>query len=167
MTNYYEVLCIESGASREQIACAYRKLAIEVHPMKHDKVSFPTNLAKLNAVSEAYEVLSDEKLRYIYDKYGYQSLKDGIPSPSGIDAFPGYGYKGNAFKIFESFFGYTSPHCESFSVLEPYKVPNEAQADDLNVTLQCTLFEMYNGATKELKYEHAVISYDGEVNENK
>lgn len=51
--------------------------------MKHDKTSFPTNLAKLNSVSEAYEVLSDVKLRDVFDKYGYQSLKGGIPS--GVD----------------------------------------------------------------------------------
>jgi curved DNA-binding protein CbpA len=51
MTNYYEVLCIESTANREEIAAAYRKLAIECHPMKHDKTSFPTNLGKLNSVS--------------------------------------------------------------------------------------------------------------------
>jgi DnaJ-class molecular chaperone len=86
--------------------------------MKHDKTSFPTNLAKLNAASEAYEVLSDAKLRAVYDKFGYQSLQAGIPS--GLDQFPGYGYKGNAFKIFENFFGYSNPYCESFDVLAPY-----------------------------------------------
>ena len=165
MTNYYEVLGIQSDANREQIAAAYRKLALEVHPMKHEKTSFPTNLAKLNSVSEAYEVLSEDNLRQVYDKYGYQSLKNGIPQ--GVNQFPGYSYKGNAFKIFESFFGYSSPYCESFEVLAPFQVPNEAKADDVQVTLQCTLFEMYNGATKELNYERSTISYDGEVNENK
>jgi DnaJ-class molecular chaperone len=165
MTNYYEVLCIQSDANREGIAAAYRKLALEVHPLKHEKTSFPTNLAKLNSISEAYEVLSEEKFRKIYDKYGYESLKNGIPS--GANQFPGYSYKGNSFKIFEAFFGYSNPHCESFEALAPYQVPNEAKADDLQVTLQCTLFEMYNGATKELKYERSTISYDGEVSENK
>jgi DnaJ-class molecular chaperone len=82
MINYYEVLGIQSDANREGIAAAYRKLALEVHPLKHEKTSFPTNLLKLNSISEAYEVLSEDKLRNIYDKFGYNSLKNGIPAGS-------------------------------------------------------------------------------------
>ncbi|XP_067007764.1 dnaJ homolog subfamily B member 6 [Anabrus simplex] len=79
MADYYSILGIPQNATDADVKRAYRKMALKWHPDKN-----PNNLEEANKkfkeISEAYEVLSDEKKRRIYDKYG----KDGISStPSG------------------------------------------------------------------------------------
>jgi DnaJ-class molecular chaperone len=72
---YYSVLKIDSQSDREQISEAFRCLSVTNHPMRNGKESFPIFLTKLNKICEAFEVLSNEKLRFIYDKHGYASLR--------------------------------------------------------------------------------------------
>ena len=38
---------------------------------------------KFQDIGEAYDVLSDAERRAIYDQYGYEGLRDGIPDPGG------------------------------------------------------------------------------------
>jgi DnaJ-class molecular chaperone len=147
---YYSVLKINNQSNREQIAEAFRCLSVQNHPMRLDKDNFPINLGKLNNICEAFEVLCDEKLRFIYDKHGYQSLRTGIPD--GEDKCVGYIYCGNAFKIFNNFFGFSNPYCESFAALDPDKVANMPRAENCEFTVECTLNEMYNGSMKEVSY---------------
>ncbi len=71
--DYYEVLGVAREASVEDIKKAYRKLAMQYHPdvTKEDpKVAE----AKFKEVSEAYEVLADEKKRKLYDQYGHTGV---------------------------------------------------------------------------------------------
>lgn len=71
--DYYEVLGISRNTSAEEIKRAYRKLAMENHPDKHqgDKKAEE----KFKEISEAYEVLSDSNKKAIYDQYGHEGLK--------------------------------------------------------------------------------------------
>ncbi|XP_033250820.1 dnaJ homolog subfamily B member 3-like isoform X1 [Drosophila miranda] len=73
MVDYYQVLDVARTATDGEVKKAYRKLALKWHPDKN-----PDNLDEANKrfreLSEAYEVLSDEKKRRIYDEYG----KDGL-----------------------------------------------------------------------------------------
>lgn len=64
-------------------------------------------MAKFNAVCEAYEVLSDARLKKIYDTMGPVSLTNGFAH--GEEEFGGYTYSGNAFTIFKNFFGSENP----------------------------------------------------------
>jgi curved DNA-binding protein len=66
-TDYYQVLGVERSASREEIQRAYRKLARKWHP---DVNQDPEAESTFKRVNEAYEVLSDEKKRTRYDKFG-------------------------------------------------------------------------------------------------
>jgi DnaJ-class molecular chaperone len=61
--NYYEILCVASDATLEQIKSAYRKQVKRYHPDHYGKDSEP-----FLAVQEAYEVLSDPARRRAYDK---------------------------------------------------------------------------------------------------
>ena len=70
MADYYETLGVERGASDDEIKKAYRKLARKHHP------DAGGDEAKFKEINEAYEVLSDDKKREMYDQYG--SL---LPSP--------------------------------------------------------------------------------------
>jgi len=51
-------------------------------------------------------------LRVIYDKYGEDLLKNGVPEEKG--GFKGgYKFSGNTYEIFEKFFGTSNPHTVS------------------------------------------------------
>ena len=73
--DYYEVLGVEKSADQDAIKKAYRKLAVKYHPDRNpgDKEAE----AKFREATEAYEVLSDEQKRPIYDQYGFAGL-DGM-----------------------------------------------------------------------------------------
>ena len=79
--DYYEVLGVQKSASQEEIKKAYRKLAVKYHPDRN-----PGNKEaedKFKEATEAYEVLSDEKKRPIYDQYGFAGL-DGMGGGGGF-----------------------------------------------------------------------------------
>ncbi|MCB1116020.1 MAG: molecular chaperone DnaJ [Chlamydiia bacterium] len=75
MTDYYQVLGVTKSASQDEIKKAYRKLALKYHPDKNK--DNPDAEKKFKEVSEAYEVLSDEQKRQMYDQYGADALKGG------------------------------------------------------------------------------------------
>jgi len=65
--NYYTILEVEKTASTSDIRKAYRKLALKWHPDKNpDQQELATK--KFKQISEAYEILSDDEKRQIYDK---------------------------------------------------------------------------------------------------
>jgi len=68
--NYYNILGVNRSATEREIKQAYRKLARQHHPDVNpgDKSAEE----KFKQINEAYEVLSDEKKRRKYDKYGDQ-----------------------------------------------------------------------------------------------
>ncbi len=70
--DYYEVLEIERNATKGEIKSAYRKKAKAYHPDLN-----PNNKEaeeKFKEATEAYEILSDEEKRGIYDRYGHDGL---------------------------------------------------------------------------------------------
>ena len=95
-------------------------------------------------------------MKRIYDKYGEYSLKNGIMK--GPDKFAGYYNTGNCHQTFEKFFGSQSPfiadprRTEKDGLTELERIAKETRADDIVVTLQCELYEFYNGAIKEVNY---------------
>ncbi|HLC47460.1 MAG TPA: molecular chaperone DnaJ [Candidatus Norongarragalinales archaeon] len=65
--DYYDILGVPRGASKEQIKEAYRSLAMQWHP---DRNKSKDAEGKFKEISEAYAVLSDEQKRKQYDAYG-------------------------------------------------------------------------------------------------
>ncbi len=105
--DYYKVLGIPRTADDKQIKKAYRKSAIRWHPDKNpdNKEVAEDNFKR---ISEAYEVLSNEKKRKLYDQFG----KAGVdPSAAGAGGGPGWQGGGvrmdraQADQIFKMFFG--------------------------------------------------------------
>src|ERR1022692_146988 len=81
--DYYGVLGVSRDAKQDEIRKAYRHLARKHHPDVN-----PGNKGaeeKFKQLSEAYEILSDEKKRKIYDQYGFYS--DNLP-PGGYGSGP-------------------------------------------------------------------------------
>ncbi|CAB4060307.1 unnamed protein product [Lepeophtheirus salmonis] len=69
--NYYQILDIGRDSSESEIKKAYRKLALKYHP---DKNKSEEAEDKFKEIGEAYEVLSDEDKKRVYDMYGEDGL---------------------------------------------------------------------------------------------
>ena len=65
LPNYYEILGVNVESNNDEIKSMYRKLAKEWHPDRRKEDSEQ----KMAEINEAYETLSDEKLRKEYDKF--------------------------------------------------------------------------------------------------
>lgn len=107
MADFYNVLGISKGASADEIKKAYRKNALKYHPDKN-----PGDAAaekKFKEISEAYEVLSDDKKRQIYDQYGPDALKAGMGGgpggPGGMGGMGGFSSMEEALRTFMGAFG--------------------------------------------------------------
>lgn len=83
MKDYYQILGLEKGASKDEVKKAFRKMAAKYHP---DKASGDEE--KYKEVTEAYAVLGDEKKKAEYDTYG-QSF-----SGAGGAGFGGFDFSG-------------------------------------------------------------------------
>ncbi len=75
-TDFYNELGLSRGASAEEIRKAYRKLAAQYHPDKNQGDDAAE--AKFKRVNSAYQVLSDEKKRKLYDEFGEEGLREGF-----------------------------------------------------------------------------------------
>ena len=80
MKDYYEVLGLERGASRDEVKRAFRKLAAKYHP---DKKTGDEH--KYKEITEAYAVLGDEKKKAEYDSYGHAFANGGGPGFGGFN----------------------------------------------------------------------------------
>jgi len=101
MTDYYATLGISRNASRDEIKKAYRKSAVKYHPDKNPGDS--SSEQKFKEISEAYEVLSDEKKKQIYDQYGADALKGGAGGGGGSPG--GFSSMEEALRTFMGAFG--------------------------------------------------------------
>jgi len=159
----------------------YRRLALKYHPQKN-KTDIAANTFKFTQIAEAYEVLSDPAKKAIFDQFGEIVLKEGLPGKEGKKRC--YKYAGNALEIFEKFFGTDNPY---FDIVDGILISELTQVvtgsafegslygsayggagqkplrapDDLTVTCECTLEEMYIGCMKKLSYERLALGIDG------
>ncbi len=125
--DYYELLGVTKGATVPEIKTAYRKQALKWHPDRNKSADAAEHFKEIN---HAYEVLSDEKKRQLYDQYGAEAFeRGGAGAPGtqgsygqgpftytytnfgGENPFEGTDFGGfsDPFEIFEQFFGFQSP----------------------------------------------------------
>lgn len=145
--DFYEILEVGKNASKEELKKAYRKQALKFHPDRNpgDK----TAEHKFKEAAEAYEVLSNDEKRQIYDQYGHDGINqmgagghhhmdmDDIFSSFG-DIFSGFGFSG---------FGRGSRGQGRQHV---------ARGSNLRVRVKLTLEEIAEGVEKKIKVKRYV-----------
>ena len=134
--DYYEILGIERDASGDAIKKAYRALAFKYHPDRNP--GDPDAEGMFKEATEAYEVLSHEEKRRIYDAYGHAGLRGGVSPMTGFE----FGLS-DALRAFMRDFG---------DILggepEPELVDRGA---DLRVAVRISLLEVVDGVEKTIK----------------
>ncbi|MDA8083157.1 MAG: molecular chaperone DnaJ [Nitrospiraceae bacterium] len=142
--DYYEILGIDKKASQDEIKKAYRKLARKYHPDLNPGDKTAEN--KFKELTEAYEVLSDEKKRTEYDQFGKAPFETG-----------GQGYDYRAYTSGDSFdFGGFG---DIFSDLfRAGGGPQQAdqKGPDLVMGLELTLEEAFSGVTRPISFNREV-----------
>ncbi|NXI35795.1 DJB13 protein, partial [Galbula dea] len=150
---------------------SYGKLALKTHPLKCKEPWAPKRFLQL---AEAYDVLSDPEKKGIYDKFGEEGLKGGIPLELGGENSwsDGYVFHNNPDKVFKEFFGGDSPFAEFFAednaeLLLPFGGPRGLgalkQDPPIVRDLYLSLEELFYGCTKKMKISHRVMNNGGQT----
>lgn len=122
------------------------------HPDKN-KANLAEAQHKFQEISEAYDVLSDPQKRAIFDQYGFDGLRNGVPDENG-EMRDGYAFNERASEdVFSKFFGTNNPFCDfGFGDTLPFatsmRKKTAEKADAIVVELECTLEELFNGAMR-------------------
>nr|CAB3464002.1 unnamed protein product [Digitaria exilis] len=140
--SYYDVLQVPKGASEDQIKRSYRKLALKYHPDKNpDNEEANKRFAEIN---NAYEVLTDQEKRKIYDRYGEEGLKQFQGQGGGRG-----GGGMNIQDIFSSFFGGGGGMEEEEEQI--------VKGDEVIVELDASLEDLYMGGSLKVWREKNLI----------
>jgi DnaJ family protein A protein 2 len=134
---YYDLLGVDKNASQDDIKKAYRKKALQCHP---DKGGDPDTF---KAVNEAYDVLSNEEKKNIYDRFGKDGLQSG-PPVDHADVFS---------NIFGNFFGGMPPGMQAMHNMHGMHgmfgqtFNDQPHSEDKVQELPLSLEDIYNGKT--------------------
>ena len=141
--DYYEVLGLEKGSSEEEIKKAYRKMAVKYHPDKNpgDKAAEE----KFKELGEAYEVLSDQQKRAVYDQYGHAAFDRR--SGGGFGRAGGFH---DPFEVFREVFGGGGIFEDLFGGGTHQDPSQPHRGDDLRYDMEITFEEAAHGCEKEI-----------------
>lgn len=146
--DYYSILGVSRGASKEEIKRAYRRLAHQYHPDKNggdDK--------KFKEVNEAYQVLSDDQKRQQYDQFGTAFDQGGFSGFRGAnweDILKGFNFsaQGGSASDWEDF-DFSDIFSDVFS--RAGFTRRKAKGKDIVVDMEISLEEAFKGIKKEIK----------------
>lgn len=137
--DYYQILGIPKGASKEEIKKAYKKLAKQYHPDLNKEANAAEKFKEIN---EAASVLGDDKKREQYDRFGTTAEGFG-GGAGGFDFSDAFG--GDINDLFEQFFGGSFG---GFGGRRRRRGPTRGR--DLLVEVEVTLEEVYRGVEKPI-----------------
>ena len=140
--SYYEILEVSKNADKSTIKKAYRAMAKKYHP---DKNAGDSNAEqKFKLCNEAYQCLSDDQQRSIYDRYGKEGLQGmggGRRSSGGFDDL------GSIFEDMFSGFGGGSSRRQNPADMEKYPL-------DMNIEMSISFNEAIFGCEKEVEFKY-------------
>lgn len=173
--DYYAILKVPRESTLTEIQLAYRKWAIKAHPKRVSYPKHPENPPEgipdgdlpfpslqiehfWEYINEAYDVLSNNLTREVYDNYGEEGLKRGVPAPEGF--IQPYIYHGDFMKTYTQFFGTFSPYSDLIdAVTHPpilYSIADgkkgvKVKDKSIERMLYLELREIFYGAVKKMK----------------
>ncbi|KAJ1906921.1 DnaJ- protein scj1 [Coemansia sp. IMI 209127] len=141
--DYYKILGVSRDASPQEIKRQYKTLSRKHHPDKNpgDEEAHE----RFIELAQAYEVLSDDEKREIYNRYGEEGLKNQ-GGPGG-----GAGFH-DPFDIFAQFFG---GHVRFDRRGGGGRA--KPRGPDVHINVPVTLLELYAGAEIEVDISKQVI----------
>jgi len=140
--SYYEILEISKNADKTTIKKAYRAMAKKYHPDKNPGDKEAEHKFKL--CNEAYQCLSDDKQRSIYDRYG----KEGLQGMAGGGSHSA-GFDDLSSMFEEMFSGFSSSSRRRQNPADMDKYPL-----DMNVEMYLTFHEAVFGCEKEIEFSY-------------
>lgn len=151
--DYYDVLGVKKDATAQEIKSAFRKKAKEYHPdLNKDN---PGAADKFKEAQEAYEVLSDDNKRKMYDQYGHAGVNSSGPGAGGFGGFGG-GFDAGGFDfgdIFDSFFGGSSGGFGGFSNMGGSSRSRAQRGSDVLMRMDLEFDEAVYGCEKKFQLE--------------
>lgn len=136
--DYYDLLEVERDADAKTIKRAFLKKARALHPDVNKDADAEERFKEVN---EAYAVLSDDRKRANYDRFGTAEGPSGFGSDY-VDMSDIFG--GGFGDIFSSFFGGAAASGGR---------PVRTRGRDMGINLQVSLAEAAAGVTKTISYE--------------
>ncbi|WP_308534178.1 molecular chaperone DnaJ [uncultured Peptoniphilus sp.] len=139
MRDFYEILEVDRNVSKEELKKSYKKMAKKYHPDLNpgDKEAE----SKFKEISYAYEVLSDDSKRQIYDNYGEEGLKGGFSGESS-----GFGGFSDIFDDIFDIFGGGAGFRTSYRDDRSYP----QKGSEISVEIDLDFFEAVFGTEKEI-----------------
>ncbi|XP_011866244.1 PREDICTED: dnaJ homolog subfamily B member 13-like [Vollenhovia emeryi] len=145
------------------ISSRYRRCAIRYNPARQKNGGAEAIFA---LAAEAYDVLSDPLRRAVYDQYGEEGLKNGVPRPEGF--VKPYVYHDDPMRTFREFFATENPYDDLLNILtEPQPLLEfpegrgvKRKEEPLIKTLFLTLSEIFFGGIKKMKIQRLVLVGD-------
>ncbi|XP_022832092.1 dnaJ homolog subfamily B member 13-like [Spodoptera litura] len=160
--DFYGILGVKRNCSQLEVKRAYRRLALKYNPERHDN---DDNIKRIFAlIAEAYEILVDHKHRAVYDQYGEEGLKRGVPGPTEFSQ--PYNYHGDPMRTYNDFFGTANPYADLLDYYENLPPMFESplgkgyKEKDTTIVrpLALTLEEVYKGGLKKMKIQRLVFT---------
>lgn len=145
--DYYEVLGVDKNADEKEIKLAFRRLAKKYHP---DVNKDNGAEEKFKEIQEAYAVLSDEKRRAQYDKFGHAAF-DGSAGGTGAGGFDFSGFDfSDLSDIFDNMFG-GGASSFSYSSSSRGGSRRKTRGNDSLLVMEISFMEAVLGAVKEIE----------------
>lgn len=138
----YEILGVSHDASVDEIKKAYRKLSLKYHPDRQGNKSETEKKEaedKFKEIGAAYAILSDDKKRARYDRFG--TVDEDMMSGTGFDLGDLFRNMMGGFDIGDIFGGNRQRR-------EAY--PSEAQSIQVNIPL--SIEDIFKGYDHEIEY---------------
>ena len=135
------MLGVDRQADENEIKKSFRSLARQLHPDANP--DDPEAEERFKELAEAYEVLSDDQRRQLYDQYGHEGLKSG-----GYQ--PGFADMGSFGDLFNAFFGGGGFEAAFGG---GRRGRGSMQGGDVAVAVQVELAEAARGTSVEVEYE--------------
>ncbi|KPA84759.1 putative mitochondrial heat shock protein-like protein [Leptomonas pyrrhocoris] len=160
MIDYYQFLGLNKRSGDDEVAKAYRRYALAYNPLCHPENPDQQGLQRsFKTAAQAYTVLSNPKVRSIYDIYGEEGVRHGGTGqqgvPGGVDldnidpntVFKRFFGVDNPFQVMSSLDGVKENQHDFFSTAAGMPPP-PPKCPPIEVRLPISLEDVFYGATR-------------------